>query len=50
MPRTRSKHKKKKPDFFATVPNFKKDIEDIRKGRIDKLSPVQAYVQARGQG
>ena len=38
--------------YFALVPNLQKDLVDIRKGKINRLSPkderVQAFVQARG--
>lgn len=38
--------------YFALVPNLQKDLVDIRKGKINRLSPkderIQAFVQARG--
>lgn len=59
MPSWKNKQLKKRKDlvkargFFALVPNFSKDIADIRKGKSSmhkspKDERVQAYVQARG--
>ena len=58
MPSWKNKQRQKRKDlvkakgYFVLVPNFDKDIRDIRAGKINRLSPrderVQAYVQARG--
>ena len=58
MPSWKNKQRQKRKDlvkakgYFVLVPNFDKDIRDIRAGKINRMSPrderVQAYVQTRG--
>lgn len=59
MPSWKNKQRQKRKDLvmarglFALVPNFDKDIKDIRRGQSSnyhsaKEERIQAFVQARG--
>lgn len=58
MPSWKNKQRQKRKDlvkakgYFVLVPDFDKDIRDLRAGKINRLSPkderIQAFVQARG--